>query len=394
MSQRRRFGRTQAGAVTLSAAALLAASAWTSSAPFPGGCGPGWKIVPSQAVPQQNTGFAAVTAVPGGGGWAVGTPAAATTYADRGYRPLVEAWTGAGWRITPSPAVTSRTELLGVAARSSTEAWAVGDARPTPLSYHYRAVLERWNGQRWATVAVPTIGNGANSLQAVATGPGGTAWAVGWYVSRGVELPLVLSYRAGKWKVVPSPAVSNGQLHGVAVAADGTVWAVGGTEPAPSTGLSGLIEHLVGGRWVRMAAPVNTVLNAVTAIPGGDVWAVGTVAPSPQPLLLRHHHGRWTTIPSPHIDAYGELNAVTARSATDVWAAGSAYSVHGQGPRRSLIEHWNGSTVSVVANPSEGRPYLSGVAALSDGSVLAVGGQHPSGRHPRYQTYAEARCGS
>jgi hypothetical protein len=41
---------------------------------------------------------------------------------------LVERWDGTAWMVEPSPNVDShRNELFGVAATSSTDAWAVGD---------------------------------------------------------------------------------------------------------------------------------------------------------------------------------------------------------------------------------------------------------------------------
>src|SRR5205823_11017357 len=70
------------------------------------------------------------------------------------------------------------------------------------------------------------------------------------------------------------------------------------------------------------------------------------------------------------------LSGVTAVSTNDVWAVGSstqngtAYNFP-----RTLIEHWNGTTWSVISSPNVGSGWnlLSGVTAVSANNVWAVG---------------------
>ncbi len=54
---------------------------------------------------------------------------------------------------------------------------------------------------------------------------------------------------------------------------------------------------------------------------------------------------------------------VAAVSASDVWAVGAG------GP---FTEHWNGTSWSLVSTPDEAG-LLSGMTALSSGTVVAVG---------------------
>src|SRR5258708_4212232 len=78
--------------------------------------------------------------------------------------------------------------------------------------------------------------------------------------------------------------------------------------------------------------------------------------------------GSWMIVSIPSVPG-ATLSGVAAVSASDIWAVG------GQGPNQvnetSLIEHWNGTAWSVVANP--GTVSLSGVTALAPNNVWAVG---------------------
>ena len=83
---------------------------------------------------------------------------------------------------------------------------------------------------------------------------------------------------------------------------------------------------------------------------------------------IEHWDGTsWTVVPSPNPNPQGNnsLGAVAAISATDIWAAGLQL----KGP---FTEHWDGASWSIVATPSGVRS-ITGMAASSAGTVLAVG---------------------
>jgi hypothetical protein len=62
--------------------------------------------------------------------------------ADGQVLPLLLRWTGNGWKLTPPP--TGNVGIVGLAATSSTNAWAVGSTQPrTTLILH-------WNGSKWS----------------------------------------------------------------------------------------------------------------------------------------------------------------------------------------------------------------------------------------------------
>jgi hypothetical protein len=195
----------------------------------------------------------------------------------------------------------------------------------------------------------------------------------------------------GTWKIVSSPNVGTGtygnQLNAVAVVSANDVWAVG-FSPHPSGTppyiRQSLIEHWDGSNWRVIPSPnpagkTYVVLNGVAAISTSDIWAVGHSGdPSSIPLqtLTEHWDGTsWSIIPSPSPGTYNGnvLNAVSALSANDVWAVGWYQSGQTGQEGGALTMHWDGTSWTVVPNPS--RWTLHGVTAISSNDVWAVGEQ-------------------
>jgi hypothetical protein len=115
--------------------------------------------------------------------------------------PLVLHWNGTGWSSITSPASSTLVpNLWGVAARSSADAWMVGDSTSSSSSM-YSTLIEHWNGTSWTTVSSPNrITTGPqpiNALDAVTILPGGLAWATGSYQSGNTSGTLVLRNPAG-----------------------------------------------------------------------------------------------------------------------------------------------------------------------------------------------------
>src|ERR1700680_466488 len=87
--------------------------------------------------------------------------------------------------------------------------------------------------------------------------------------------------------------------------------------------------------------------------------------------------GTWQIVPSPNIGNGGlgnALSGVAILSSSDVWSVGFL-PLRGNGPQRTLAEHWNGSQWSIVPSPNDHSIYdvLNGVSAVSTGDVWAVG---------------------
>ena len=86
--------------------------------------------------------------------------------------------------------------MLGVYARSASDAWAVGtidfDSDPKPLIMH-------WNGTAWRQVASPVA---SGTLAAVAGDPAGNLWVSG---GNSLSRATLLSYNGQRWRVVYGP---------------------------------------------------------------------------------------------------------------------------------------------------------------------------------------------
>jgi hypothetical protein len=149
--------------------------------------------------------------------WAVGYDLGGT-----GMRTLIERWNGKTWKVQASsnPRGVRRARLLGVAATSSTNAWAVGTyddgTGPRPL-------IERWNGKAWTVQSSPNL---HGSLRGVDATSSTDAWAVGYRVGRGGAKPLIEHWNGTSWTFQPVPS-PRGSLFGVAAASAVYAWAVG-----------------------------------------------------------------------------------------------------------------------------------------------------------------------
>jgi hypothetical protein len=392
--------------------------------------GSAWSVVPSPNVGTDNNDFYAVTARSANDVWAVGDerPAGGT------YSTLVEHWNGSTWSIVPSPnAGASSTHLSSVAAVSANDAWAVGNSGSFGAN---RTVIEHWDGNAWSIVASPNP-TGNDSLTAVAAVNATDVWAVGRQGS--VNQTLVERWDGSAWSVVPSPNIGthDNTLNSVVPVSATDVWAVGYYYNASNTLYQTLAEHAgdscpgttpttapistpapppsatqtpgpptrtptptltsppantptptptgspppCAPAWTLVTSPSpgshDNYLNGVAAISAGDVWAVGDYSVNGSQYfrtLIEHWDGAtWSIVPSPNASTFDNLlNGVTAISTTDVWAAG--YYMTG-GIARTLVEHWDGSAWTVMPSPNMGNStnILYGVAAVSSGDVWVVG---------------------
>jgi hypothetical protein len=83
------------------------------------------------------------------------------------------------WKLVPNPSPGPEPELSGVAAASTTNAWAVGSYLAGSTG---KTLILRWNGRAWKQVASPSIGVGSG-LQGVAATSASNIWAVGDFVT-------------------------------------------------------------------------------------------------------------------------------------------------------------------------------------------------------------------
>jgi hypothetical protein len=181
------------------------------------------------------------------------------------------------------------------------------------------------------------------------------------------------------WHQEALPASSQSwRLLDVAIGADGHGWAAGdygGTRAL-------VVREDDDGVWARSylarASIGDTRLWAVTTTAAGtQAFAAGafTTPEFDDRTLAVHWTGtRWQRMGTVNRSGATDLYGITARAPDDVWAVGSSSS-DGFTTTRTLIEHWDGSTWTIVhsPNPDDFQNELTHVAAGRDGSLFATG---------------------
>ena len=341
-------------------------------------------FVTSPNVP--NAGLNATSAVPNNPDdvWAVGSFLNSSTNL---LTPLAEHFNGTSWSVVPTATLPPGTagELKSVVAVASNNVWAVGD-NAGPL-------IEHWDGTSWSIVPTPSVA-AAGTLNAVTATSATDVWAVGQAGGHN----LIEHFDGTSWSVVPSPIPRNSHLSGVSGTSSTDVWAVGSAGRSTSDQVQ--ILHWNGQVWSAVPAPspgLEPFLTSVVALAPNNAWAVGEAtlpvnsSESTGQTLIEHWDGTsWSVVPSPNAgggspSAANELFSVAAVSANNIWAVGEFLDPN-LNNYQTLTEHWDGTSWSVIPSPNAtaGRNYLAGVTALSTGGVVAVGGATVRGRSNRH----------
>ena len=186
------------------------------------------------------------------------------------------------------------------------------------------------------------------------------------------------------WSIVSSPNKEGSNwLQAVDAWASDNAWAAGfylGPEGVYET----LAERWDGSAWTLVETPnVGTNgdwLNGVAAVSPSEAWAVGYTAGDPatytSTTLVEHWTGStWSVVPSPNPSKdplYGanQLNDVRAFARNDVWAAGWQWVPSGSAP---LIERWDGRRWRVSKTPNTGDKELQALDGTSSSDIWAVG---------------------
>ena len=304
-------------------------------------------------------------------------------------RPLIEHFDGSVWSIVPGPSHPNDTQsqLHSVSAASANDVWAVGFSHDGTLPS--RTLVQHWDGTQWSIVPSPSTDDQLNALLGVAALSANDVWAVGYRSGSQTESPietLILHWDGAGWTKVVSPNIRGvaNQLFGVAAIAADDIWAVGYAGGAP------LSMHWDGSAWRVVPVPRDPglsteYLTAVSGAAGNDIWAVGIgrgVYVNQAFATIRHWDGtRWTdkvcraasdSNPPEGYEGGGPgayLTGVSAAAANDVWAVG----VRGSGP---MILHWDGLAWTAVRHP-RAFPDSATLAAVT---TVGRGGAWSAGR--------------
>jgi hypothetical protein len=398
----KRLSTSIVAGITLVALIAFLLTGWTSAsaATLPerirhnGACGV-WNAVSSPNVGTSSSVMSGIAAISANNVWAVGS------YSNgNGGLTLVEHWNGTKWIMIASPNVngSKSDSLSGVVAIAANNIWAVGSY--SNASNNGQTLIEHWNGTSWSIVSSPNVASLSDGLSAVSAVSATDIWAIGAISGNTSSQPLIEHWNGASWSINSSTGTGQA-LNGVAAIASNNVWAVGSVLSSPSL-VQTLIEHWNGSTWSVVPSsgpgPLFNILNSIAAISANNIWAVGDDTNSPAPSaeyapLVEHWNGTtWSVVASTVAGTSDRVNAIAAVSANNIWAMGDdRTSLDPNGPYFTLIEHWNGANWSVVNSPSPGSMVSDLTAAAripATHKVWAVGFTQDS----ISQTLTEFRC--
>jgi hypothetical protein len=304
---------------------------------------------------------------------------------------------GAKWTAFPVPMIKgdNTSSLGGVVDISPTEAWTaggvnLGEANPGQ-------VIARWDGAEWKIAQGPTFAAGdVPDPKAMAATSANDIWAIGSLLSDGGEiLNFLFEHYDGTSWTATAIRTNDAFLFGASADATNDVWAVGFDGPENDSSRT-LVMHYDGTNWKKVPSPSvgsgASQLNGVVALAPNDVWAVGFSTPVAPPksaatlTLIEHWDGTsWTVVTSPNIgpknvNQSNRLEGITAVSANDIWAFGSYFAADGSGHQMTLLLHWDGAAWSIAPSPNPTKNgFLSDLlfagVAVAPGNVWIVGAE-------------------
>jgi hypothetical protein len=301
-----------------------------------------WTVLPSgnPGGSSRDNDLAGVAATSAHTAWAVGRY-------DNGVadQTLIQTLVGGVWEqeSSPNPGGSTRNNFLNaIAATSAKNAWAVGDYSST--GSNLLTLIAHWNGTSWSQVPSPSPSATLNELLGVAATSARNAWAVGLYANSHNSLQTLIEHWNGtSWKRVPSPnpggSTRNNVVSAVAASSASNAWAVGGYFSSSGANVP-LAEHWNGKAWKAvptpsLGTPASGALGGVTVLSGRDAWAVGTSGGNR--TLAEHWTGSaWHRIPTPNLGSFSELSGVAASSPATIWAVGG---YNTGGPMLTLALH-------------------------------------------------------
>jgi len=283
--------------------------------------------------------------------------------------------------VVPSPSPDHSDALTSISVRNANDIWAAGYASD---GTHTSTLIEHWNGTSWSVIPGANPLPAANRLNSIFFIPGSTrVWAVG----DGGPAPGQAFIERGKatgWQVVPSPTPPGTQstLANVFSWQPTDAWAVGSYVNGSTKALA---EHWNGTSWSIVPTPnPSSTMNELTAVDSfsaDDAWAVGryrddsTGATKP---LVEHWDGTsWTVVPTPSLSSADSSLAGIGHIKNHLWAVGSTFST-ATSSNRTLVERYVNGRWKVVASPNVGTSdnRLTDVMAVPGGAAWAVGFEH------------------
>ena len=306
---------------------------------------------------------------------------AASSLQQLSYAQIAEAPGSSIFKVVRTPNIRPfpfHSDLAAVSASSGSDIWAVGQS-----GVHF-------DGLTWTAFALPDIaGDLTSGISGVADLAPNNVWSVGnIHINEQNPNQIIEHFDGTKWSVSPGPSfqpTDQPTLEGLTAISATNMWAAGAilTTIGGFPSLFPLFEHFDGTSWTATIdeSTLNGFIFGISADATNDVWAVGTV--SLGATFIEHFDGTaWSVVPSPN-SGNGQINlfGVTAIAPNDAWAVGFFVEALNQDrPQKTLIEHWDGTSWTVVPSPNVGGPntqtisnQLRGVIAVSANDVWAFG---------------------
>lgn len=283
------------------------------------------------------------------------------------------------WFVSATPNVPdSFTGLNSVSADAPNDAWSVGYS-DSLTGRRSLGVIQHWNGVSWRRVTPAPLPAGTRGigLRAVAAIAPDDVWAVGTIALASGSSPVIEHWDGTAFGMVPNPGPSGGQLWAVSALNDHDVWAAGSAFGSTG-GAVNLLEHWNGTKWKIFPGPAGAEpggLDALAIFGHDDVWVAGHIHQGYDARTMTAHWdgSTWTLVPTPDTTYVSTFAGIDGAAPDDIWAVGSTYRKK-YGYPMSLVEHWDGTTWTVVPTPKVGSiQQLAGVAVSASDNVWTVG---------------------
>ncbi len=261
-------------------------------------------------------------------------------------------------------------------------------------------LIEKWNGTAWSVVlAGSPPGAEFSGLSGIACRDSTTCFAVGSAFDGTVFSPLAMRWNGTGWSRVPSPnpaGGTSGTFVDIACSRLSACFVVGSYISNTSHASEPLVEQWNGTAWSVVASPKppgtdRSMLKGVSCGTGTSCFAVGRSeigsGGEGWRTLIEHWNGAtWTIVPSPNVAGHdlNDLAGVSCWSASRCIAVGhSVVDVAQPGSSKALVERWDGTTWSIFPAADPGGTTSLGLAAVScpeTGFCIAVGDYARDGR--------------
>lgn len=141
--------------------------------------------------------------------------------------------------------------------------------------------------------------------------------------------------------------------------------------------------------WTIVSVPPtgqNAQLLGVSAPSDSNAWAVGNengvinTGLGSHPLIDHWNGTSWSIVPSPNSGTNNGLTGVTESSPANLWAVGSSIP-SGANQAQTLTLNWNGTAWTTVASPNQGSPSrLTSVSTTPGAAIVwAIGSSGTTG---------------